>query len=59
MIKECIYCRKEKPYPFIDDRSEYGSEITIIDNNARVCGRFEHEEEFKINYCPMCGKALK
>lgn len=50
----CKYCEKGEPI-------EWGSYLYGIIEGDKVIAYLDmnETEEFKINYCPMCGKKLK
>lgn len=66
----CKYCEESKCFSSIDD--DESNVLYISNNNCSIIAIHyqqstddpledypeEVETEFKINYCPMCGKAL-
>lgn len=55
MEESICLCEGESIYRHCLHISIYGNELGV-DYDGCACGAFE--EEFKINYCPMCGRKL-
>ena len=62
-MKKCEYCSHKGIESLIEFELEIGGnlDVVIVGNKIQIYthnGSLEVDEEFKINYCPVCGRKL-